>query len=178
VEDRIGRLEPQSAAAVRALRPDEPVLVEGTISFANPQRYGRFVTYVRKSEVRLSKDTEAHWIEDDWVTPKLTLDIPGGTAHISAGYTLLNTTEGKQTKLYHYSGLRHGDKAFVIGAAGPAGTIQADALIGGTRKDYLFKRTGETWAGYVGDAFLILLGSLMVGAWWMMVRGQRRAVAA
>ncbi|MCC3160053.1 hypothetical protein LJ737_22640 [Hymenobacter sp. 15J16-1T3B] len=180
VLDRIRALEPQSAAAVRALPTGAPVLVEGTVAETNPKHNYSLVAYVRSSELKLSRNEPGHWVEDDWVAPRLQLNIAGGTATLEPGYALRKTSVGRQTKLYHYSGFDRGAKVFAVGTRTAAGTIRARALYGGTRDRFLFTSTGETWVTYFTDLFAIGLGTLMIGVTVWATRGRpvapRRAV--
>ena len=182
VLDRIRRLEPQSAAAVRALPAGAPVLVEGTIAETNRVRNYGMVAYVRSSELKLSKKEPGHWVEDDWVAPALQLSIPGGTVTLEPGYALRKTSLGRQTKLYHYSGFDRRAKVFAVGTRTAQGTIQARALYGGSRDRFLFTSTGEIWVRYFTDLFAIGLGALMIGVTVWATRRQpaarRKAVRA
>lgn len=182
VLDRIRSLEPQSAGAVRALPAGAPVLVEGTVAETNRIRNYSLVAYVRSSELKLAKNEPGQWIEDDRVAPALQLRIPGGTVTLEPGYALRKTSEGRQTKRYHYSGFGRRTRVFAVGTRTAAGTIRAAALYGGSRDRFLFTSTGETWVGYFTDLFAIGLGTLMIGVTVWATRGRsqppRKAVRA
>ncbi|WP_400190591.1 hypothetical protein [Hymenobacter sp. B81] len=159
VLDRLRALEPASAAAVRGLRAGEPVLVEGTLSEANPRSFGSFVAYRRTSSKPAEKEDPTQLLLNlELVTPPLQLNVAGGMVQLEADYDLLETPHGKLTKLYAYSGFHRGDRVFAVGKASGRGSILTETLVGGPRDKYLFVQTGKTWVSYAVDAFAILLG--------------------
>ncbi|MCB2377593.1 hypothetical protein LGH70_08365 [Hymenobacter sp. BT635] len=170
---RIRGLEPQPASAVRRLPPGTPVLVEGRISRITPQRYSTLVAYVRSSELPHPEKEPGVWIEDDWVSPALLLDVGPETLPVEPGYALRQTTIQKQTKLANYNGFDRGSQVFVVGTVGAAGTLKAETVYGGTRAKYLFSKTGEKWVGYATALFVIVLGLGFIGVEVMLGRNRR-----
>ncbi|MDF7810262.1 hypothetical protein [Hymenobacter sp. YC55] len=162
VLDQIRALEPQPASVVRGLPHGTPVLVEGRISSATAQRYGTLVAYVRSSELKYSDKQGAVWVEDDWVTPPLLLDVGGATIPIEAGYMIERSTIQKNRKKVNYKGFDRGSQVFAVGVISPAGAVRATTVYGGKRDDYLFTKTGEKWVGYFSSLFLIALGTVFI----------------
>lgn len=170
---QIRALEPQPASVVRGLPHGTPVLIEGRISPATPQRYGTLVAYIKSSEVKYSDKEEAVWVEDDWVTPPLLLDVDGTTIPVEAGYTIERSTIHKQRKKINYKGFDRGSQVFAVGVMGPAGAVRATTLYGGKRDDYLFTKTGEKWVGYFSSLFLIALGTVFIAVEVVLGRNRR-----
>ncbi|UOQ74492.1 hypothetical protein [Hymenobacter cellulosilyticus] len=167
------QLEPQTAASLRLLPAGTPVLVEGRISRVTPQRYGTLVAYVRSTAERYSDKQEPIWLEDDWVSPALLLEVGSQTMPIEPGYALRNTTIQKLTKRNSYSGFDRGSQVFAVGTISRAGAIKAETVYGGKRDAYLFKQTGEKWVGYAGALFVLVLGLGLLGVEVVLGRNRR-----
>jgi hypothetical protein len=184
--DRAERLRPLSASTLEDTAPGGEALIEGRISDRNAPRFRELVAYVRQ-EYRGSDDDGEEWREDERVTPRLLLDVPGGRAQIgNTDYALESppvkwqesrtltwnglTSEG--TKRYH--GFAAGDTATAIGTVvsgreGPE--LRAELLFGGDRAAYIASQRGAAaFLPWFGLIFGVIGLALAAGGVWKLVR--------
>lgn len=143
---RIERLSPISAAQLSQATPGSEVLVEGRISDHSASVFRSFVAYVREKHY-LETDLSDGWRPEASDSSPFTVELLDGQAHVaSTTYEVINplaswTAPGTQvSNPMRYTGLEIGDSVVVVGRVARTAqgvSIYADAVIGGTRAEYL-----------------------------------------
>lgn len=153
------RLDPATAAQVEQRAQGREVLVEGRVATAaGPAGPGGLLVYVRE---RQAPGSEA-WAGAERVTLPLTVVVTDGVVLLLPGdYAIEEATVVLEGPV-RYRGFRPGDLLTIIGTVveGPAGhAVQAEAVFGGTRDDYIvrYRRDG-------GPAYPIGYGLAAAGA--------------
>lgn len=154
--DRAEGLAPADAAALAAADAGAELLVEGTISPANPARFRDFVAYVREEFRGSDSNGDERWAEDERVTPPLLIEARGQARLANADYALegpherwqeegLNWSSRTQEGTKRYRGLVAGGPIIAIGTVVPGAEgneLRAELVYGGTREAYVATQRG------------------------------------
>lgn len=120
------------------------MLVDATLSPANPARFRDFVAYVRQEFRGADTNGDEKWEIDEEVLPPLRLDAGGAVLVSNAGYDLLGYHERWQEEGLNWSskteegtrryfGLVAGRPVMVLGQVGAGGDVVARLVYGGSR---------------------------------------------
>jgi hypothetical protein len=114
VEARVRAQEPMSMSELRERPAGSPVVVEGLVGMQNETRYRSLVAYRRVITVE-GPDGHSYPVEEDRVSPPLSIDLAGGAIQLEGGYRLEATTQTWATSQYNYEGFNQGSKVLVVG---------------------------------------------------------------
>lgn len=181
---RAERLQPASAGILDRSAVGSEVLIEGRLSPRNRTVSGSYVAYYREEYRGSKKSNSSKWREDQRVTPRLLIEIPGGNVQLAnENYALagsLHTYQDTQVTTWNgftgqgtkrYRGLFSGDQVVSIGTVGAGHTLQARVVFCGTRADYIAeKHTAARILPWIGGVFAVVGLAVAVGAAFTFVR--------